>query len=399
MKMTSRPDRQSLFSRAKGFVLGAVVVSAALTGAACKFDKMPFKPDDTRTFAGDVTVSGAELNRGYQSYMRYCYACHGEKGDGKGPASYSLRPPPRDFTKGVFKFARMRSSDDFPNDADLVRIVKGGLHGTAMLPWDIQDEELLRVLQFIKSFAPLSEDGEQTHTGSRWERIKKKTGKPYPVLDEWEPEADPWAGKEEEAIAKGKLLYHFRAECVNCHPGYDTQENLYKLSVEAAKKDPNTFSVAKGFRDDFYHSQPKKSEEYGVQIMPPDFTMDFVRSAHPESRIRDLYRILGFGVYPIMPAWKGAGLSDSDIYAIAHYVNSLIEMRGKKEALDLKQRMNEQKPFTIPKEEEPKPAETPADASPDKKEGDAAKDAPKDAAKDAPKDAAKDAPKKEEPKK
>ena len=142
-----------------------------------------------------------------------------------------------------------------------------------------------------------------------------------------------------------------------------------------------------------------------MQIMPPDFTMDFVRSAHPESRIRDLYRILGFGVYPIMPAWKGAGLSDSDIYAIAHYVNSLIEMRGKKEALDLKQRMNEQKPFTIPKPEEAKPAEQPADAAGDKKEGDAATDKkdekkPEDAKKEEPKkDAPKDATKKDEPKK
>lgn len=399
--MTSLPDRPSLFSRLKGVFLGAVVASAAVSGLACKPDKMPFKPDDTKTFAGEVTVTGAELNRGYQSYMRYCYACHGEKGDGKGPASYGLRPPPRDFTKGIFKFARMRSSDDFPNDADLVRIVKGGLHGTAMLPWDIQEEELLRVLQYVKSFGPLSEDGEQTHTGSRWERIRKKTGKPYAVLEEWAPEEDPWGGKEQAAIARGKDLYHFRAECVNCHPAFDTQENLYKLSVEASKREPNTFSPLKGFRDDIYHSQPKKSEEYGQQIMPPDFTMDFVRSAHPETRVKDLYRILSFGVYPVMPAWKGAGLTDSDIYAIAHYVNSLIEMRGKKEALDMKQRFAEQKPFLVPKEEEPKPAEQPADAATDKKEGDAATDKkdekkPEDAKKEEPK---KDAPKKEEPKK
>ena len=394
--MTSRTDRPSFLSRAKGFLLGAVVVSAAVSATACQPDKMPFKPGDSRTFAGNVTVTGTELNKGWQSYMRYCYACHGEKGDGKGPASYSLRPPPRDFTKGIFKFARMRSSDDFPSDADLVRIVKGGLHGTAMLPWDIPEEELGRVLNYIKSFSPLTEDGEQTHTGSRWEKIKKKTGTVYPVLDEWEPEADPWVGKEQEAIASGKELYHFRAECVNCHPAFDTQENLYNLSLAASKRDPNTFSPVKGFRDDMYHSQAKKSEEYGVQIMPPDFTMDFVRSAHPETRVRDLYRILSFGVYPIMPAWKGAGLSDKDIYAIAHYVNSLIEIRGKAEALELKKKFNEQKPFAIPKPEEPKPADQPADgAGAEKKEGDAAAEK-KDEKK--PEDAKKDEKKPEEKK-
>lgn len=370
--MTSRSPARSFFSRAANVLAGATVAAAAVFGVSCKLDKMPFKPDDSRTFAGEVEVSGAELNRGYQSYMRYCYACHGEKGDGKGPAAYSLRPPPRDFTRGVFKFARMRSSDDYPNDEDLVRIVKGGLHGTAMLPWDIQDEELRRILQYIKAFGPLNEEGEQEYKNSRWERIRKKTGKPYAVLEEWTPEEDPWGGKEQEAIARGKELYHLKAECVNCHPGYDTKENLYKMSVEAAKRDSANFSVLKGFRDDLYHSQAKKSDEYGVQIMPPDFTMDFVRSAHPESRIKDLYRILSFGVYPIMPAWKGAGLTDGDIYALAHYVNSLIEMRGKKEALDLKQKLNEQKPFEIPKEEEAKPAEQPADASGEKKEGDPA---------------------------
>jgi mono/diheme cytochrome c family protein len=391
-----------MFSRLKGALLGATVAAAAVTGISCKPDKMPFKPDETRTFAGDVTVTGAELNKGYTLYMRYCYACHGEKGDGKGPSSYALRPPPRDFTKGIFKFARMRSSDDYPNDADLVRIVKGGLHGTAMLPWDIREsDELPLVLNYIKSFGPLNEEGEQTHTGSRWERVKKKTGKVYPVLDEWAPEDDPWVGKEAAAIDRGKKLYHFRAECVNCHPSFDTQENLYKLSVEAAKAEPASFSPLKGFRDDMYHSAPKKSEEYGVQIMPPDFTMDFVRSAHPESRIKDLYRILSFGVYPIMPAWKGAGLTDSDIYAIAYYVKSLIDMRGTAAALELKQHMEEQKPFAISKEEEPKPADQPADANGEKKEGDPAADKkdekkPEDAKKDEKKP---EAPKKEEPKK
>lgn len=523
--MTSRPQNRSFFSRAAGFFAGATVAASAILGASCKPDKVPFKPDDSRTFAGDVTVSGADLNHGWESYMRYCYACHGEQGDGKGPAAYSLRPPPRDFTKGVFKFARMRGNDDFPNDEDLVRIVKGGLHGTAMLPWDIQDEELRRILQYIKAFGPVlrcptsvhgaggevadvdggvtvtvtakdakdehavteirarakvladysklavpggalkhcpvvtqdtkietsdvdggakitikpkeggdasslqkeaharmkeatehgahTDVGEQQYRGSRWERTKKKKGDPdpnarmpYPVLDEWTPEPDPWTGKEEAAIKLGKELYHLKAECVNCHPGYDTKENLFKMSVEANKRDSANFSVLKGFRDDLYHSQAKKSDEYGMLIMPPDFTMDFVRSAHPETRIRDLYRILSFGVYPIMPAWKGAGLTDSDIYAIAHYVKSLIDMRGSPAALDLKQKMAEQKPFEFPKEEEAKPAEQPAgDAAGEKKEGDAASDKkdekkPEDAKKDEkkPEDAKKDEKKPEEKK-
>ena len=53
-----------------------------------------------------------DLNDGHDAYMIYCYACHGEKGDGRGPSSSGLRPPPRDFTRASFKFARVQSLSD-----------------------------------------------------------------------------------------------------------------------------------------------------------------------------------------------------------------------------------------------------------------------------------------------
>ncbi len=43
--------------------------------------------------------------------------------------------------------------------------------------------------------------------------------------------------------------------------------------------------------------------------------------------MEDLFRVISYGVYPIMPAWQGA-LSDKDIWAIAHYVKSLMALRG-----------------------------------------------------------------------
>jgi mono/diheme cytochrome c family protein len=394
--MNSRKDHSGSEGRKRptiglSLVLGAGL-AATLALTACKRD---FTFTEGRTFAGDVEVDAQTLNDGHDAYTQYCYACHGVNGDGKGPSSYGLTPPPRDFTKGIFKFARLRAGDEMPNDEDLIRIVKGGLHGTAMLPWDIPDVEMQKVIHYIKTFGPLTPEGTQEHKGSKWEKRNKK-GNLLKVLDPWEPEADPWTGKEQAAVQRGKELYHLRAECANCHPGYETKEDLYKMSVEANKREPNTFSVLKSIRDDVYHSQAKKSDEYGVQIMPPDFTMDFVRSAHPESRVKDLYRILSFGVYPIMPAWKGAGLSDSDVYAIAYYVKSLIDMRGTAAALELKKKVNEQRPFEFPKEEEAKPAEQPAgDPAAEKKEGDPAAEK-KDEKK--PEDAKKDEGKKDEKK-
>src|SRR4051812_19034721 len=101
--------------------LTAAVGVAAVMGLSCKQenDKFNEKFTEDRLFAGGVQVSAHTLQEGHDAYMLYCYACHGENGDGHGPSSYGLRPAPRDFTKGIFKFARIRSSDELPNDEDL----------------------------------------------------------------------------------------------------------------------------------------------------------------------------------------------------------------------------------------------------------------------------------------
>jgi mono/diheme cytochrome c family protein len=333
-------------------VAGAAMTLAAafgVAGAGCaEAEPGPFK--ESRTFAGNIEVSAHDLNEGYQSYRHYCQPCHGEKGDGKGQSGFGLKPPPRDFTKGVFKFARLRSSDELPHDEDLFRIVRGGLHGTAMLPWDVPDAELDRIVQYIKTFAP-----------QKWEK-RKKNGDIVKTLEPFETPKDPWEGKGDEAVARGKELYHLRAECLNCHPAYDTKEALYKMSVEAATRDPKNFKALGGFREDMYGSVAKDAPEYQQKILPPDFTMHPVRSicqlgtprcptANAEStrtQLEDLFRLLSFGVYPVMPAWKGAGLSDEEIWALAHYVKSLVDLRGTPAALDMKRRFESQPAFTIP---------------------------------------------------
>lgn len=355
----------NLLSRSKSTLLALVVTASAALGLSCAQEKNTFRQSACgsedpkvaqycapRTFAGNITVGAQTLQEGHDAYMLYCYACHGENGDGKGPASYGLRPPPRDFTQGIFKFARLRSSDDTANDEDLVRIVKGGLHGTAMLPWDVPPGELDKIIHYIKTFAP-----------KKWEK-KKKNGEPVKVLEAFQLPADPWAGKEAAAVQRGKELYHLKAECVNCHPGYDTKEALYKLSVDASKREPDTFKPLTGFRDDFYGSSAKDSQEYGVRLLPPDFTFHPIRSMRKDHEMEDLFRIISFGVYPIMPAWKDA-LPDQDIWAIAHYVKSLAALRDTPEGAAMRQKHLTQGAFEIPKPPEPPPP--PAE---EKKEGD-----------------------------
>ena len=98
--------------------LGAALL--AISAAGCQYG-------DPEPFSEPFWVVGGEidadtLNRGMESYTLYCYACHGWHGDGNGPASFALRPPPRDFRNGLFKFAGAAEGDGLPHDVDIVHI-------------------------------------------------------------------------------------------------------------------------------------------------------------------------------------------------------------------------------------------------------------------------------------
>ena len=400
-------------------LLAVAIGAAALASSACNV------PADHRerftegkVFAGGVEVTAKLLNDGHDSYMLYCYACHGENGDGKGPAAFSLRPPPRDFTKGIFKFARLSAGEDLPTDEDLQRIISKGLHGTAMLRWDIEPRVLDGIIQYIKTFAP-----------QKWEK-KKKNGDPVKTIEPFVPSEDPWVGKDAQAIQLGKELYHLKAECSTCHPSFGSKNELYDMSVAANKRDPGMFKVITDFRSDPFGSVAKDSKEYAVcwnmeppgpvgeaaeegegkhgeekaekkpekavdcppvKILPPDFTYQTVRSIHPvcsaahanvdelhrpetcveksEDQLTDIYRVISYGVFPIMPKWRGAGLSESDIWAISHYVQSLIALRATPEAAALKTKCNASMGFQVPA---PAPKEGEAAAAAEAASGDKA---------------------------
>jgi mono/diheme cytochrome c family protein len=88
-------------------------------------------------------------------YDRYCLACHGEGGGGKGPAAAWLSPAPRDFTTGRYKW-RSTPSGQPPTDADLARAIARGAPGTSMPGFGgiLSEAQIAALVAEVKSFAP-----------------------------------------------------------------------------------------------------------------------------------------------------------------------------------------------------------------------------------------------------
>lgn len=99
---------------------------------------------------------GTETQRaaGKEIYTRSCAACHGEEGDGKGPAAPYLDPKPRNLASGRYKIRTTRSGA-LPTSRDLELSVRNGIPYTSMTGSPLlTDEELRDVVYYVKSFTP-----------------------------------------------------------------------------------------------------------------------------------------------------------------------------------------------------------------------------------------------------
>lgn len=301
--------------------IAAVVGSLSL--GACRGEE-PFRAP---VRLGGALVPPSVLNAGRVAYLQYCRACHGDKGDGKGPAAPGMRPPPRDFRLGVFKFAGVLDQK-LPRDEDLVRIVRAGLHGTAMLGWDVPPAQLVAIIQYLKTLSP------------KW-RPEGAVGEPVV------PGPDPWGeARKQGAIARGKLVYHGFAQCIGCHPAYATRQVVYEASKRLLG------SGTTDFRDAMYQPELKESE-YGAKVLPSDFLVNELRSIEKGTALQDLYRIIVAGVTgAAMPAWSPSSLpeGESDVWALAYYVRSLMELRGTARAAELRRELAGQPAFVAPPE-------------------------------------------------
>jgi mono/diheme cytochrome c family protein len=209
---------------------------AVLVGVAA------FLPTRSSSAAGDLAT-------GEHVFARYCQTCHGVRGDGRGPSAFRLEgPPPRDFTRGIYKF-RTTPGGSVPMHEDIVRTVGEGVPGTTMPAWKriLKSRDIDSVALYIETLSPRFAANPNA----------SRTAVHIPPA----PAAPPTALE----LEAGRMLY-IAFKCWECH------------GVRGAADGP----ASRTLHDDL--NRP---------ILPADFTRGVYRSG---PRLEDLYRTIATGL-------------------------------------------------------------------------------------------------------
>ncbi len=173
----------------------------------------------SRVPAAPPAVEDAELAAGKNVYGNYCAACHGESGEGNGPAARFLYPKPRNFTEGNFRL--VTSTGRMPSDADLLRVVERGMPGSAMFPFaHLGEPERRAAVRYVRSLMQAAvENRLRRDAAARGETLEASDlaesvadfFRPGPAL-ELPPQLDV---RSPETLAHGRALY--AKTCAGCH--------------------------------------------------------------------------------------------------------------------------------------------------------------------------------------
>jgi cytochrome c oxidase cbb3-type subunit 2 len=131
---------------------------------------------------------------GRQLYYRYCWGCHGARGNGDGENAPYLNILPRNFVDAKFK-CRSTPTGTLPLESDIYNTLKRGINFSNMPSWAaLTDQQRANLVAFIKTFSP------------RWKT--EKPGDPIQIP------AEP--ALTVASIQHGKELFQ-KLECWKCH--------------------------------------------------------------------------------------------------------------------------------------------------------------------------------------
>ncbi|UPK02533.1 cbb3-type cytochrome c oxidase subunit II [Bradyrhizobium sp. 170] len=240
-----------------------------------------FEPQKLDVTDATVPRSSEWIAYGKEVYQRRCLGCHGESGDGNGPAAtFMYKQRPRNFAAAVFKFRLTK--EPLPTDGDLLRTITRGVRGTAMPAWhELHIIDRLAVIQYIKY--ELAVD-------------RSAPAKPYAYFKEEPPGAPLYIGRppvpSEQTLIRAKDVWQ-SAKCWECHG-------------QTGKGDGEK---APGLKDDLGFPSP-----------PADLTAGQFKSG---PTVEDIFRTMTTGLSGTpMPSYRDP-LSEEDRWALSYYVLAL----------------------------------------------------------------------------
>ena len=219
------------------------------------------------------------IEYGKAVYERRCLGCHGEKGDGNGPAATFLhKVRPRAFTVGVFKF-RTTPTGSLPTDGDLLRVLARGVRGTAMPSWhELPEKDRLAVIQYVKyELAADRSDPKKPYFYFVEEPVSP------PIYVDAPPEPS------EQIVAEGKDVWQ-KAKCWECHG--DTGKG------DGEKAD-------------------ELEDDFGFPIPPANLTAGQFKSG---PAVQDIFRTISTGLSGTpMPSYEDS-LTEEERWALSYYM-------------------------------------------------------------------------------
>ncbi|QGJ69662.1 Hypothetical protein PBC10988_13440 [Planctomycetales bacterium 10988] len=286
--------------------------------------------------AGPLTLEKSKIADRFPQrglYRQHCMHCHGMTGDGNGPTASFLHPYPRDFRPGKFKFISTHRASEKPTKDDLIRILKNGIHGTAMPAFLLLPDDQLGALAeyviylsmrgeielYLRQLSEIEEDfavpGEEDFTkelvdsgidyvSGNWQDLDSKRV---------QPPAPPEMPLE-ESIALGRELFYDekRTKCAGCHGDYALGDGQIQVDYWNKLK-ANTQGEPVEDVDKLFALPLQK-------INPRNLRIGTYRGGR---RPIDLYWRMYCGVIPSGMPEFGSSLSSDDIWHLVHYVQSL----------------------------------------------------------------------------
>lgn len=146
-------SREQALRRVRSMSCGVVLAALALPVAAqCpQYRETPDAPDEIRMLDNPLPMSRANLRAGWRLYRGkeqglQCVACHGKKGDGRGPLALSFAPPPRTLTCA-------ETMQALP-DGQLFWSIREGIEGTAMPAHaQLTDEQVWQLVLVLREMS------------------------------------------------------------------------------------------------------------------------------------------------------------------------------------------------------------------------------------------------------